>query len=265
MSLTLLKLTWKQNWKLLLIFFAVLTMYITVMVGIFNPDDMEDIESMLNLFPKDLMNAMGFSQAVTDLTGYLASWLYGLLMFGFPMVYCIILGNKLVARMVDNGSFSYLLSTPKSRTTIVVTQGFFALASLALLFIALWAVGYLFSEARLPGLLDLKAFTRLNVTTMLVNMTVIMIAFFASCVFNETKYSLAFGAGLPIAFLLLNMIGGTSSDAEILKKFSIYGWYDPVEIVRDSQVLGLDLIYIGIILVLFVGGVLIFRRKQLPI
>ncbi len=57
---------------------------------------------------------MGFSGLVTDLTGYLASWLYGLLMFGFPMVYCIILGNRLVARQVDSGSFAYLLSTPHS-------------------------------------------------------------------------------------------------------------------------------------------------------
>ncbi len=265
MSLTLLKLTWKQNWKLLLIFFAVLTLYMTVMIVMFNPDDMEDIMAMIDLFPKDLMNAMGFSQAVTDLTGYLASWLYGLLMLGFPMVYCIILGNKLVAKMVDNGSFSYLLSTPKSRTSIVMTQGFYALASITVLFAAVWAVGYLFSEAMLPGLLDIQAFTRLNVTTLLVNMTVIMIAFFASCLFNETKYSMGFGAGLPIAFLLVNMIAGTSPDAEFLKNFSIYGWYDPVEIVRDSQVLGIDLIYIGIILALYAGSILVFRKKQLPL
>ena len=265
MSLTLLRSVLKKNWTLLLIFFGVLTMYMTIMISMYDPNDMEALTSMVKLMPEDLMKAMGFATVVTDLTGYLASWLYGLLMFGFPMVYCIILGNRLVAKMVDNSSFAYLLSTPNSRVRIIITQGVYALASIAVLFGALFGVGILTSAAMFPGVLDVGAFFRLNFTTMLVNMVVMMITFFFSCLFNETKLSLGFGAGVPIAFLLLNMLGGASKDMEALKRLSIYGIYDPVELVQKGGALGLNLFYIAIAAVLFAASVLVFRRKRLPL
>jgi ABC-2 type transport system permease protein len=265
MSYTLFKTTLKKNWILLMIFFAVLTMYLSVMVSMYDPNSMEALASMLKLLPQDLMKAMGFSSLVTDLTGYLASWLYGLLMFGFPMVYCIILGNKLVAKLVDNGSFAYLLSTPNSRVKIIVTQGIYALASVAALFAALFGMGVLVCGAMFPGELDVGAFLSLNFTTMLVNMAVMMICFFFSCLFNDTKMSLGFGAGIPIAFILMNMLGGISKDAEVIKSISIYGLYDPVELVKGAEIWSINFVYILMIVVLFVAGVLVFRRKRLPL
>jgi ABC-2 type transport system permease protein len=265
LSWTLLKTTAKKNWVLLLIFFAVLTMYTTIMISMFSPEDMSQIMSMLDLFPEDLMKAMGFSALITDLTGYLASWLYGLLMFGFPMVYCIILGNRLVAKMVDNSSFACLLSTPNSRTKIIMTQGLYALASLTVLFAALFGLGVFVSAVMQPDQLDIAAYFKLNVTTLLVNMVVMMISFFSSCLFNESRSALGLGAGIPIAFLLMNMLGGVSEQAIILKKVSIYGFYDPVLLVKDGQTWGLNLIYGSVVVVLFVSAVLIFKKKRLPL
>lgn len=265
MSFTLFKTTFKKNWTLLIIFFGVLTMYMTIMISMYDPNDMEALTSMLKLLPEDVMKAMGFTNVVIDLTGYLASWLYGLLMFGFPMVYCIILGNRLVVKMVDNSSFVYLLSTPNSRAKIIITQGIYALISIIGLFIALFGVGVLFSEVMFSGSLDIRAFLSLNFTTMLVNMVVMMISFFFSCLFNETKLSLAFGAGIPIAFILMNMLGGASADMDILKKLSIYGFYEPVKLVQGSDILGINFIYIGIIIFLFALSVLIFKKKRLPL
>lgn len=265
MSITLLKTTAKKNWVLLLIFFAVLTMYTTIMISMYNPEDMEAMLAMMKLLPEDMMKAMGFSNVITDLTGYLASWLYGMLMFGFPMVYCIILGNKLVAKTVDNGSMAYLLSTPVSRVRIIVTQGVYALLSVFILFAALFGVGVIASGAMFPGALDLEGYIRLNLTTMLINMVVMMITFFFSCLFNDTKYSLGFGAGIPIMFFLMNMLGGASKEAEILKKLSIYGMHDPVQIAGGGSALGLNLLFVVIIIVIFTASVLFFKKKRLPL
>lgn len=265
MTLTLFKMTLKRNWTLFVIFLGVLMMYMAVMVSMYDPDDMEILTSMLELFPPEMISAMGFSGLVTDLTGYLASWLYGFLMFGFPMVYCIILGNRLVAKMVDNHSFSYLLSTPNTRVKIIGTQGMYALVSIVLLFAAVFGFGVLTCFTMLPGSLDVAAFSRLNLTTMLVNLAVMMITLFFSCLFNDAKLSMGFGAGIPILFLLMNMLGGISSDAEIFKKLSIYGFYDPVRLVHGSEIWRVNLIYFAIAAVLFTAGVIIFQRKRLPL
>jgi len=264
MSIVLLKKTLKRNWVLLAIFFAVLTMYLTIMIYMFDPDDIQAIISMVELFPEDLMKAMGFA-GFSDITGYLASWMYGMLMLAFPMVYCIILGNRLVAKMVDNGSMAYLLSTPNSRNKIVITQGFYALASVAVLFAALFGVGVSISEMAHPGLLDIGGFLRLNITTMFVNMFVIMLVFFFSCLFNDIKYSTGFGAGMPILFFLMNLIGGVSEDAETIRNLSIYGLYDPLVVATESTFVWANLFYASGIIVFFAAGVAVFNRKRLPI
>jgi len=265
MILTLFKNTFKKNWVLLLIFFAVLTMYMTTMLSMYNPKDIEGLILMIEAFPEDLRAAFGFDALVTDLTGYLASWLYGMLMIGFPMVYSIILGNRLVAKMVDNGSFAYLLSTPNPRVKIIITQGVYALTSILVLFTALFVVGVLSAEAMFPGNLDINAFFRLNVTTMLVNMSVMMIAFFFSCLFNETKLSLGFGAGIPIMFLLMKMLGDSAQNLRILNDISIFGFYDPIKLVAGESAWGVNLAYVGIIVVLFAAATFIFNKKRLPL
>lgn len=124
MIMTLFVANIKKHWILLLIFFAVLTMYTTIMISMFNPDDMEALTQLADAMPTGIIEAMGFSAMVTDLSSYLASWLYGLLMLAFPMVYSILLGHKLICKMVDNSSFAYLLSTPHSRVKIILTKEF---------------------------------------------------------------------------------------------------------------------------------------------
>lgn len=126
-------------------------------------------------------------------------------------------------------------------------------------------MGVLICGAVFPGSLDVGAFLKLNFTTMLVNMAVMMISFFFSCLFNDSKMSLGFGAGIPISFILMYMLGGASKDAGMLKSISIYGLYDPVELTRGAAMWETNLFYIGVIVVLFVAGVLVFRKKRLPL
>ncbi len=265
MSVALMKNTIKKNWTLLLIFFGVLMMYSGVMISMYNPDDMAKLMSMFELFPPEVMAALGFAEKFTDMTGYLASWLYGLLMVGFPMVYCILLGNSLVAKTVDSGSIACLLATPNSRGKIIITKAVYAVTSMIILLGLLFAFNTLVGKAIYPDELDVAAFFRLNVTICLVNLVVMSITFFFSCLFNDAKYALGFGAGLPIAFLLFKMLGGASEKAEILTKISIYGWYDPVKVVGGESTLVVNIVYVVIIAVLLAASVLVFRKKRLPI
>ncbi len=265
MSLTLWKTTLKKNWIMLLIFVGVLTMYLSVMISMYDPVDMSAMDSIIELFPEGILKAFGMADIQTELTAYLANWLYGLLMVAFPMIYSILLSNKLVVKLVDNGSFAYLLSTPNSRVRLILTQGLYALSSLLLLFLAVFGLGVGICEAVQPGLLKIDAFFSLNLSTMLVNMVALMISFFSSCLFNEAKLSTGFGAGIPIMFLLLKMISGAAEDLKFLENFTIYGIYDPVEVVKGNAAVWVNFLFLGIVLILFVLGVVIFKRKRLPL
>lgn len=100
---------------------------------------------------------------------------------------------------------------------------------------------------------------------MLVNMTAMAITSFCSCLFSDPKLSLGFGAGVPIIFLLLNMLGNVSEESAILKDFSIYGWYNTVGIANGDGILVINMIYIAIIAVLSASSIIVFRKKQLTV
>lgn len=257
--------TFKKNWVLLLIFCFVASIYTAEMIYMYDPESMATLMAVMEVFPPELLSAMGFSSAVADLTTYLASWLYGLIMIAFPMVYSIILGIRLVAKTVDSGSMVCLLATPNTREKIIVTKGLYALGSVAVLQMFAFGLSVLTAQSLFPGMLDLPAFFRLNVTAMLVNMTVMAITFFFSCLCNDAKYAMGFGAGVPIAFLLMKMLGDASDGAAALKRASIFGWYDPVALVTGTSALTVNLAYLGITASLFAAGVWIFNHKRLPI
>ncbi len=265
MSFTLFKLNVKNNSILLLIFVFVLCLYLGEIMYMFDPTSTKAMMDMMNMMPSDLIAAFGYDQIGSTLTTFIAGFYYGFLVFAFPMVYYVILANRLVCKLVDSGAFCYLLQTPTSRKKIIVTQGVYLLFSIAVLFGIVYAVGLWAAGAMFPGLLDVAAFTRLHVSTTLMTMALAMVCFFYSCFFNETKLSLAFGTGIPLAFLLFNMIGGVSENAEVFKDMSLFSLLDATAIVENGDTTGINLLFLAMIVILFVSSVFVFDKKRLPL
>lgn len=266
MSIPLFLKNMKNNTLLLLLFVALMSIYLAVIIYMYDPNGIGALVDMLTILPVTLVNAMGFGTIDSGLTGFIASMFYGFLIYLFPMVYCIILANRLVAKWVYEGSFTSLLSTPNSRIKIIVTQGIYMLASIAVLFTVLFLVGYGMSEHFFPGMLDVKVFLKLNLGACLMTMTIGMFCFFFSCLFNSTKPALFFGALIPIVFFLLNTLSKLSEKTAFLGKFSLYNAFDGLAIVNGQS--SITLICGGfaiIILVLFVSAVGVFSLKRLPV
>lgn len=266
MSLPLFVKDIKDNIVLFLVFVILMSIYLSVIIYIYDPDGIGALVDMLSLFPVSMVNAMGFGSIDTGLTGFIASLYYGILIYLFPLVYCIILGNRLVAKFVYDGSFVCLLSTPNSRIKIIVTQGLYMLVSIMLLFTVLFLVGLGVSESLFKGTLDSYVFMKLNLGACLMTMAIGMICFFFSCVFNDTRLSLFFGAGIPILFFLLSIFGGVSENAAFLKNYSLYSLFNGLAIVTGEANVGLiSLEFAAIIFLLFAGGLAVFQFKRLPI
>jgi ABC-2 type transport system permease protein len=92
------------------------------------------------------------------------------------------------------------------------------------------------------------------------------ICFFSSCLFNETKYSLALGAGIPVAFFLMTMLSEVGPAMAWLGQLSLFSLYDAHSIAAGDQSAFLScLIYLVIGAALYAAGVAVFDRKDLPI
>jgi len=265
MSLTLFKADLKGNAVLFMIITYVMMLYFFMIAYMFDPTDTSAMASMIELLPESFMASFGFDSVSTNLTGFLADYYYGFIVFLFPMIYCIVAANKLVAKLVDNGSFAYLLMSPVSRRRIIVTKGIFLLFSVGLLFTLLHVCGGAVCQMLFGDMLNQRIFLRLNINAALLSMFVGMICFFYSCLFDESRLSLTFSAGVNIGFLLLFMLGRASSQAEFLQEMSIYSLLDTKRILEGSGTAGLDGMLVVMILLLFGLSVWVFDRKRLPI
>jgi ABC-2 type transport system permease protein len=263
-SFPLFKAGFKLNWLLFLIFLAVLIMYMTVMVSMYDPENVEAMNVYLETLPEVMIDAMGFSTAATDLTSFIGLYYYGFIVLLFPMIFSIILANRLVAALVDRGSMAYLLSTPNTRIKIVTTQALFMIACIIIMLLINTVIGILFSESMFPSELDVITFMKLNLATIMLTLAVSSICFFFSCLFNETRYSLAFGAGIPLLFFVINMLRSIGENSDWLKYITIYTLFDAGLIINGEQsVILISMAFGAVTLVLYSSGIILFSRRNL--
>jgi ABC-2 type transport system permease protein len=154
----------KANWVVGLIVLLVMFMYFTILSSMFDPESLDSLIAILEVMPKELIAAMGFDNFGNTYTTYMANSYYNFIAILFPMIYIIVVGNRLIAKHIDSGSMAYLLSTPNSRLKIVKTQALYFLTSITLIFFIVTVYGIFISEIFLPGHLEIIPFILLNIT-----------------------------------------------------------------------------------------------------
>jgi ABC-2 type transport system permease protein len=256
----------KSNWGILLFVALVLMIYIGTSVTMYDPENVDVMEQMFKLLPEGMLKAFGFDNLGTDLTGYLGHYLYGFIAIVFPLIYLVVAANKLVAKHVDSGSMAYLLTTPATRINVAVTQAVFLVFGLVLIFVVDIGILIALSASMYPGLLDVGRFLVLNFVTVMSLAAVGGISFFFSCFFNEARFSLAIGGGIPIAFFVLKMVSEIDAKLENLKYLSLFSVVKIDKILEDPTYgVGIGLILFGVALALYASATIVFNKKSLTI
>lgn len=265
MNLTLFKATTKANWSVGLIILLVMIMYMAIIISMFDPDTINNLTAVIEILPQELISAMNFNLTGSTLTHFLGSYYYGFLIILFPMIYCIIVANRLVAKHVDCGSMAYLLSTPHSRITIIATQALYLLLSVTLLFSLITLSGLIISQALFPGSLDIHGFVLLNIVSLLVFYGISGISFFCSSVFDDSRLSLLVGAGIPLSFFLINMLSNVSDKYAWLSNFSLFTLLNPADLLSGNYTAVVFIIPLLIAIATYTGAIIIFNRRSLPL
>lgn len=179
-SLSLLKRNIKSCSKIFLIIFAVLCMYTTVIIYMYNPK----LANMLNDYQKalpEMMQAVGMTGIASNLLQWIQIYLYGFIMLLFPLIFIIIIVNKLLMNYIDNGSMANLLATPNGRGKIIRTQLLSMLLWITILMIAISTVTIIFCEIEFPGQLDTSKYIILNICTLFMWFAISSITFLIAC------------------------------------------------------------------------------------
>lgn len=157
------------------------------------------------------------------------------------------------------------LSTPTTRLQITVSSAVYFIASLA----AMWGVvsltGIITAHIVQPDTLDIKIFLMMNLGVFLYHLAISGICFCASCIFNSSKYSLIFEAGIPLYFFVINMVIKLSDDLEFLKYVTLNTLFNTRNILSGSGY-GKEFLTMGMFAaMLYVTGIVWFQKKDLPL
>lgn len=266
MNLVLFKANFKSNLGILIFITLMLLMYTTIAVGMFDPDSAESFEGMMKMLPEGMVKAFGFEGIGTEITGYLANYLYGFIYLTFPVIFIVVVANSLVAKHVDSGSMTYLLTTPNTRKKIATTQAVFLISTTLAIIIVNAGVAILMAQVMFSGLLNVGPYIMLNLVTFGCLYVIGSLTFFFSCLFNDAKNSMSVGAAIPVLFIVIKMVGAISEDLSFLKYFSLFSLIDTAEILSNNTYN--VMVIIGTLLagtIIYLASIIMFDKRSLSI
>lgn len=250
----------KSNIKFLCVFTLVLCVFIIAMTNVFTPETMTDLQSaMRETALKNILTGNG------TLIGFMSNSFYALMAVIFPMVYSIMVGNRLLAEKIDKRYLTGFLSTPTTRLQITVSSAVYFSLSLAVMWIVVSVVGIITAHIVQPGALDVKIFFTLNLGILLYHLAISGICFCSSCIFNSSKFSLIFGAGIPLYCFVISLFIKLSDDLKFLKYITLNTLFDTKKILSGSGYSGAFLLMAIIATVLYAIGIVWFQKKDLPL
>lgn len=265
MNKTLYRYGLKSAWLLFVILLAVITMYYTIITAMFDPK-MGSVLTELSKSMPEIMAMMGMDGANTTLEGFLASYLYGFIMLLIPMLFSAVTANSLVARKVDSGSMANLLSAPVSCLRIVLTQMAVQLSGITLMVACATGIGLTTSEVCFPGELHIGRFLLMNAGTLALQWFIGGICFLSSCIFNDSKKSLAVGVGIPLFSYVLQMIGNFSPELEGFRYASFFTLFDQQGVSGGDQgALPGMFILLGGAILCYITAAVVFTKKDIPV
>ncbi len=253
----------KKSVKILIVFAAIITMYVSIIIGMYDPQMMATLDSFYDIMP-EIMAAVGMNAGASSLLGFMVSYLYGFILLIFPMVFSILCGNGLISKYTDSGAMAVLVAAPVKRRTIVFTQLSVLLSGVIILLFYVTGLEILVANSKFPGELVTAELLKLNLALLFLQLFICGICFFASCLFSDTKYSIAFGAGIPALMYVLQMLANVGEKAENAKYFTFFTLFNANGIAAGESNAFLCSIFLLIgAIILFISGIEVFCKKDL--
>ncbi len=196
-----------------------------------NPAVTEVAESM----PSVVKTVFGISEnaRVDTFEAFISGQFFARIWVMLMALYGIQTANSLLAKMVDDGTMAFLLSTPVSRSEIISTQVGVLMSTTTILVVAT-IVGLYFGTLCSEININHRRYMRLGFLGIAFFSLIEMYSLFLSAWFVEEERALTYAAGLTLAFYALDIVGGLSGKLSGLKNFSIFQWFQPQEVLEGT-------------------------------
>lgn len=248
--------------KLFPIFAAVLTLYITVIIGMYDPSVIDTINRFRETMP-ELMAIVGMNGSSDSLIEFIIAYLYGFLLLMFPMIFSFFCTYRLIGKYIDKGSLSVLLAAPVSRTSVILTEITAGATGLILLLMYISLSELFCAEIRFPGELNIAGLFLINFGLFALHLFILGIGFLCAVSFNDLKGSAGAGAGIPVLSYIVTMLGNAGEKTEAFRYLSFFSLYNPTGLINGETAayIGTAVLLAGAFFLLG-ASVIIFNKRD---
>ena len=122
------------------------------------------------------------------------------------------------------------------------------------------------SELLFPGEMEVWMFIKINIYAIILYWAISGIVFFGSAIADDSKVSLGIGVGVPVLFLVIQMLAGAGKDFKWLENFTMYTLFNPEMMIEGDGFVWIGMATLfAIALVFYSAGIWYFNRKNLYI
>lgn len=225
------------------------------------------IDSIVDSMPEGFGRAFGFS-GFGSAEAFISGEFYGLILVLILSIVCVQLSTKLMAKLVDQGSMAYLLSTPTTRGQISFTQTVVLVSGLAIILGVTTIAGFAGNAWFLGDeyALDTSMFLQMNLSAFLLFFAVGGISFLVSSLASDEKKALGIAGAITFGFFSMDLLGKLSDQVEWIRSFSVFSLYRPADITNgDADIVATSLVLLAIGILTFGLAVALFRRRDLSL
>ena len=219
------------------------------------------------IFAVDSLTSSGVTTpgALTDPLSLLDQTFFSMIGVLLPLIFIVVVSNRLIAKEVDDGSLAFVLTTQVSRDTLIFTRGFFLFISISAMMVILSLTG-LVTFQTLSMDIDLEVYGQIMFGLYALELSFAGINFLTSSLFNKTSLSVGFGAGISLGMFLLSTISGLTSDLELLRQFTLNQFFQVKTIIsaEANSLLNFSILF-SVFVCLSLFSFQIFRKKNLPL
>lgn len=269
MSISLYKQMMKTNMKTFLGFGIGSAIYVSLMTSLFPmlEDNMKEIDEMIAIFPDALLRALGL-ESMGTYGQYIAAEYYGLFYLFILGVFTVMISIHLIARLVDEGSMAYLLSTRVSRSKIMRTQILVLVSGLFIIHLLTFIAGFVAAEFAIDTdrSIAFGEFFQINFIGFLLFYAIGGYSLLISALFDDEKNAFALAGGITFIFYGIDMVGKIVPDLDWIRNLSLFSLYEPGKIASGDANLWLSsLVFISIGIIGYTVAIFMFRKRNLPL
>jgi len=232
---------------------ATVEMYIALFPAI--RDQAEQLDKLLEAYPKGLMEAFGFNGTealFSKLEAYMSTEYFSFFWPIMVITMMIAFANTIIVAEVEKGTVELVLAQPISRLKLFFTRYFAGIFYFAIFcFVSIFAM---IPFAMLHGIsYQFENYMTIFGMSLLFGITIFSMALFFSALFSEKGKATAFSAAILLSMYVVNIVSTLKDSLKDIRYISIFYYFSPSTVFAQNKIIEYSIPVFVVVIIVFTG------------